>query len=86
MDKTINNYAKIYRKVLSQIKVENIDAEIDSYKKRLGEMYSSENFKKYSVYPTTNVVHVFAVIAMCLGLKCFNMSDIEIIKNVRLYF
>ncbi|MBQ7980206.1 MAG: L-2-amino-thiazoline-4-carboxylic acid hydrolase [Oscillospiraceae bacterium] len=82
MDKTINNYAKIYRKVLSQVKVENIDAEINSYRKRLGEMYLSENFKKYSVYPTTNTVHVFAVIAMCLGLKCFNMSDIEIINSI----
>ena len=82
MDKTIKNYAKIYKKVLGQIKVENIDAEIDSYKKRLGEMYTSEDFEKYSVYPTTNAVHVFAVIAMCLGLKCFNMSDREIINTI----
>ena len=82
MDKTIKNYARIYRKVLSQVKVENIDAEINSYKKRLGEIYESENFKKYSVYPTTNAIHVFAVIAMCLGLKCFNMSDIEIINSI----
>lgn len=45
--KIIKNYAKIYKKALSQVKVENIDAEIDSYKKRLGEMYATENFKKY---------------------------------------
>lgn len=82
MDKTIKNYAKIYKKALGQVKVENIDAEIDSYKKRLGEMYASEDFKRYSVYPTTNAVHVFAVIAMCLGLKCFNMSDRDIINTI----
>lgn len=82
MDKTIKNYAKIYKKALGQVKVENIDAEIDSYMKRLGEMYASEDFKKYSIYPTTNAVHVFAVIAMCLGLKCFNMSDREIINII----
>ena len=82
MGKASRTNAKIYKKVLGQIKVENIDAEIDSYKKRLGEMYASEDFKKYSVYPTTNAVYAFAVIAMCLGLKCFNMSDREIINTI----
>ena len=42
MDKTIKNYAEIYKKALGHVKIENIDVEIDSYKKRLGEMYVSE--------------------------------------------
>ena len=58
MDKTINNYAKIYRKVLSQVKVENIDAEINSYRKRLGEMYLSENFKN-TVYIRQRIQFMF---------------------------
>lgn len=82
MSKTIKKYAGIYRKTLAFVKSADADAEIDAYEKRLNEMYESEEFRKYTVYPTTNVTHVFAVIAMCLGLKQYNLSDSQIIDAI----
>ena len=38
IEKTIRNYAKIYRKALVEGKIKNIDDEITSYKKRLREI------------------------------------------------
>ncbi|MGX8680132.1 MAG: hypothetical protein ACSW8B_01955, partial [bacterium] len=72
IEKTIKSYAKIYRKALIRGKMPN---ETDAYERRLRDMYMSEEFKNHSRYPTTNAVHVYAVIAMCLELKRFNLSD-----------
>lgn len=80
--KTIRNYTKIYRKALIQARISDIDVEIAAYEKRLKEMYTSDNFKRHSKYPTTNAVHVYAVIAMCLGLKRFHLSDSQIIDTI----
>ena len=80
--KTIKNYTKIYHKALIEAKISDIDDETIAYEKRLEEMYTSDNFKKHNIYPTTNVVHVNAVIAMCLGLKQYNKSDSEIIDAI----
>lgn len=82
MKKTIRNYTEIYRKALTKAKISDIDVEIAAYENRLKEMYSSDNFKRHSKYPTTNAVHVYAVIAMCLGLKHFNLSDAQIIDTI----
>lgn len=82
VEKTIKRYTKIYKKALGFANIENVDAESRDYQKRLGEMYASENFKKYSVYPSTNTTHVFGVIAMCLELKKHNLSDRQIIDTV----
>ena len=82
IEKTIRNYTKIYRKALVEAKISDIDGEIAAYEKRLKEMYLSDNFKKHSKYPSTNAVHVYAVISMCLGLKDFNLSDYQIIDAV----
>ena len=80
--KTIRSYAKIYRKALNTAKISDIDAEIAAYENRLREMYTSDNFKSHSKYPTTNAGYVYAVIAMCLGLKHFNLSDSQIIDII----
>lgn len=82
MDKTVRRYAAIYRKALSVVSAVNIDDDVEAYKKRLSEMYESEEFRKYSVYPSTNAVHVFAVIAMCLELKKYSLSDSRIIHTI----
>ena len=82
IEKTIRSYAKIYRKALFEGKIKDVDDEITSYEKRLREMYHSESFQKHSGYPTTNAVHVYAVIAMCLGLKRFDLSDSQIIDII----
>ena len=82
IEKTIKSYAKIYRKALVDGKMQKIDDEIASYESRLREMYTSDNFKRHSNYPSTNAVHVYAVIAMCLGLKRFDLSDPQIIDII----
>ena len=80
--RTVKNYAKIYRKALINGQIQNIDDEIASYEKRLSEMYGSEAFQKHSGYPSTNAVHVYAVIAMCLELKRFDLPDSRIIEII----
>lgn len=82
IEKTIGSYAKIYRKALVEGKIKNIDDEIRLYQKRLREMYNFDAFQKHSSYPSTNAVHVYAVIAMCLGLKHFDLSDSQIIDII----
>lgn len=72
----------MYRKALIQAQIADADTEIAAYEKRLGEMYASEQFRRHSQYPTTNAAHVYAVIAMCLGLKRFQLSDAQIIDSV----
>ena len=82
IEKTIKRYAKIYRKVLVEGGIKEIDDEITSYEKRLREMYNSDAFQKHSSYPSTNAVHVYAVIAMCLELKHFDFSNSQIIDII----
>ena len=81
-DKTIEKYAGIYRKALAKGKFPDPDRQIQAYRKRLSEMYASDAFRRYSTYPTVNTVHVFAVIAMCLELKQYSLSDMEIIDLI----
>ena len=82
MKKTIRNYSKVYRKALSFRHCRDIEAKTAAYESRLWEMYASERFKAHSVYPTTNATHVYAVIAMCLEMKAFGLTDTEIIEAV----
>ena len=82
MEKTIRNYSKVYRKALTFRSCRDIEAKAAAYESRLREMYASERFKAHSVYPTTNAVHVYAVIAMCLELKTLGLTDAEIIEGV----
>ena len=82
MEKTIRKYGKVYRKALSFRHCREIDAKTAAYEARLREMYASDGFRAHSIYPTTNAVHVYAVIAMCLELKALDMTDAEIIETV----
>ena len=82
MEKAIRNYSKVYRKALSFRHCRDIEAKAAAYESRLREMYASERFKAHSVYPTTNATHVYAVIAMCLEMKAFGLTDTEIIEAV----
>ena len=82
MEKTIRKYSKAYRKALTFRKCRDIGAKAAAYEARLREMYASDGFKAHSVYPTTNATHVYAVIAMCLEMKAFGLTDAEIIEAV----
>ena len=75
-------YIQVYRKILIDNSLGNVETGVKSYIKRLEEMYASENYKKHNNYPSMNVETIYAVIAMCLELKQFGLSDREIIDVV----
>ncbi|MCR4871284.1 MAG: L-2-amino-thiazoline-4-carboxylic acid hydrolase [Atopobiaceae bacterium] len=57
-----------------------------SFARRLEGMYASGLFAQHSVYPTINVVHVYAVIAMCLELREHGLADEQVIACVNVAF
>lgn len=67
-DKAVKSYLRIYKKALTNSGLDNIEERASAYSKRLTEMYASDKFRQHDRYPTINVVHVYAVIAMCLEL------------------
>ncbi len=82
MAKTIRKYGKIYRKILVIGNYSDLDTEQEAYEKRLAEMYASEKYAEHNIYPTTNTEYIYAIIAMCLELKKFGLSDKEIIDTI----
>lgn len=82
MKKTIKKYAKIYRTALKNNNFSDINERVESYRQRLGEMYNSQEFEKYNIYPTMDVSKIYAVIGMCLELKKENLSDEDIIEII----
>ena len=82
MAKTVIKYGKIYRKILVIENYSDLDMKQEAYEKRLTEMYNSEKYAEHNVYPSTNTEYIYAIIAMCLELKEFGLSDIEIIVAI----
>ena len=82
MEKSVKKFAKIYRAALIENSFSDIDIRVESYVHRLQEMYASQDFTKHNVYPTMDVIKIYAVIAMCLELKKDNYTDKEIIDIV----
>jgi hypothetical protein len=80
--KTVKKYGKIYRKILITGNCPDPDAKLKAYEKRLTEMYASEKYEEHNIYPTTNAEYIYAIIAMCLELKGFGLSDKEIIDTI----
>lgn len=83
---TVLSYSKIYRKALQNARLDNVEQRISAYSKRLSEMYVSDLFKEHNIYPTMNVVLIYAVIAMCLELKEAGLSDPDIIDSINIGF
>ena len=75
MEQTVRKYARLYHAALREKSVPDADKKAASYASRLERMYASDRFKAHNVYPTMNVPHVYAVIAMCLELRGFGLSD-----------
>ncbi|MBQ7766682.1 MAG: L-2-amino-thiazoline-4-carboxylic acid hydrolase [Lachnospiraceae bacterium] len=93
MDKHVKTYSKLYKAELKERKLSDIETRVNLYEQRLTKMYASDIFLKHNIYPTTDTVKIYAVIAMCLELKNDNYSDKEIIdfvngafKNKRKFF
>ena len=82
MNKATRKYSKIYRNALVANKFSDVEARVNAYESRLEVMYASQAFAKHNVYPTMDVIKIYAVIAMCLELKKENYSQKEIIDIV----
>lgn len=82
MKKLVKKYAKIYRNALKENNFSDINTRVESYEKKLQEMYFSQDFNKHNIYPTMDMAKIYAVIAMSLELKKEEFSDKEIIDIV----
>lgn len=82
IEKKVKGYAKLYRRALAAAEIPDTGEKSAAYEKRLSEMYASDDFERYSQYPTTDASHVYAVIAMCLELKRFDLSEPRIIDVI----
>ena len=82
IEKNIKSYAKYYKNILVNEGMNDIAEKMDSYEKRLKEMYESEKYAAHDVYPSMSVSFVYAVIAMCLELKDNGYNDKQIITMV----
>ena len=80
MDKSVRRYAGLYRKALEEFNYSDIDGLMKRYETRLKNMYDSPAFKAHNIYPSMNVVLIYAVIAMCLELKEKGLSDQKIME------
>ena len=86
MDKVIQRYAKTYRRGLKARGFDDVDGMVAAYRDRLRQMYASDAFREHDVYPSMNVEHVYAVIAMCLKLKQHGLTDEQVIDTVNAGF
>ena len=86
MEKRIEKYIRMFGRTLQKSGYPDADRKESDYRKRLEEMYASEAFRQHNVYPTMNVIHVYAVIGMCLELKDDGLPDDEIISLVNEVF
>lgn len=75
--KTVKKYSRLYRAELRRRGYPDVKEKAGSYRAKLLEMYASDKFREHNVYPTMNVPHIYAVIAICLELKDFGLSDAE---------
>jgi hypothetical protein len=82
IEKAVAKYSKNFQTVLVKGNLPDIKKHLAAYRTKLSEMYASENFRKHNIYPTTNTPYIYAVIAMCLELKGFGLTDKEIIDTI----
>ena len=80
--KAVKKYGKVFRKILVMGSYPDPDVKQDSYETRLTKMYASEKYTEHNKYPSTNTEYIYAIIAMCLELKGFGLSDKKIIDTI----
>ena len=78
MNKAVSKYTRLYAAAMKEKQMPDAERKAAAYRARLKAMYASEAFRRHNVYPTMDVMLVYAVIAMCLELKSFGLSDREI--------
>ena len=82
IEKAVAKYSKDFQTVLVKGNFPDRQKHLAAYRARLSKMYASESFRKHNIYPTTNTPYIYAVIAMCLELKEFGLTDKEIIDAI----
>lgn len=86
IDNAIKQYAKLYKNTLIKENFPEAEKKVQKYCSRLHEMAASEAFKEHCVYPTTDAVLIYAVIAMCLELRESGLSNEDIIRFTEILF
>lgn len=85
-DKQVQQNSRLYHKALKKEGFSDVETKTALYENRLREMLLSPAFQKHNVYPTMNVSLIYAVIAMCLELRGFGLSDKEIMAFTDVVF
>ena len=80
--KALNYYSKSFKNAIKHRGLPDIEDKCKEFSGRLAKMYESEDFAKHNVFPTIDVYKVYAVIAMCLTLKQYNLEKGDIIDIV----
>lgn len=80
MNKPVDRYGRLYRKALAKLGLSDTRERTERYRKRLRTMLDSPQFAEHNVYPTMDVEKIYAVIAMCLELRDYGLSDEEIMR------
>jgi hypothetical protein len=77
-EKNIKKCAALYQEGMKAMGLSEQKEKTARYIARLREMYASPQFKEHNVYPTMDVTSIYTVIAMCLELRSFGLSNEEI--------
>ena len=86
MDKRVTRNARVFARAVGHAELPDGDAVVASFESRLASMYASDLFAQHNVYPTINVEHVYAVIAMCLELREHRLTDEQIFDALNCAF
>jgi len=80
--KALNYYTKSFKSAIKRGGLSDVEGKSKEFADRLAKMYESDDFAKHNVFPTIDVYKVYAVIAMCLTLKQYDLKKDEIIDIV----
>ena len=82
----VRRYTSLFREAVRKSDIPWPDKMTENYTARLTDMYNSDKFREHNVYPSTDVAKVYAVIAMCLEFKEYELDDDTIIELVNYAF
>ena len=82
MDKQIAKYARMYRSAIRRRGLADIDEKTRAYIAKLTALRTAEAYRRHDQYPTIDTLKVYAVIAMCLMLREYGLTDDEVIHTV----
>ena len=81
-EKDVRKYSAMYWEGLKAMALSTPEEKMAHYTSKLREMYSSPQFKAHNIYPTMDVIGIYAVITMCMELRSYGLSNDEIMSFV----